>query len=222
MTKTKLLLVEDDDTLLESMSNYFQTEYDLICARSLAQARLLLCDGMPDVCVLDLILPDGNGLDLLTNRELTCPTVILTSLADDDDHEDGLNAGAKDYLIKPVSMRILARHISLRLAPTSKAILSYGKLTINTVKRMVNYNGSTIPLTSSEFNILLYLFENADCFHTAEEIYTAVYGDAFLQSTTIKMHLSNLRYKLAQAAPQEQYIQTAYGKGYRFIKDPTV
>ena len=199
---------------------YFNGCYDVYAAASLAAAREYLADNAPDAAVLDLILPDGNGLSLLTANLLSCPTVILTTMDADDDHAEGLDAGAKDYLIKPVSLRILAKHLSLRLAPKSESLLVSGKLSIDTNKRNVSYAGKPVSLTSTEFNILVYLFNEADNFHTAQEIYTAVYGELFLQSTAIKMHLSNLRFKLSRAAPDENYIQTAYGKGYRFRKEP--
>ena len=170
--------------------------------------------------MLDLILPDGNGLSLLTANLLSGLTVILTTMDADDDHAEGLDAGAKDYLIKPVSLRILAKHLSVRLAPKSESLLVSGKPSIDTNKRTVSYAGKPVSLTSTEFNLLVYLFNEADNFHTAQEIYTAVYGELFLQSTAIKMHLSNLRFKLSRAAPDENYIQTAYGKGYRFRKEP--
>ena len=218
--KPKLLLIEDDETLLREMTAYFSGCYDVYAAASLAAAQEYLADNAPDAAVLDLILPDGNGLSLLTANLLSGLTVILTTMDADDDHAEGLDAGAKDYLIKPVSLRILANHLSVRLAPKSESLLVWGKPSIDTNKRTVSYAGKPVSLTSTEFNLLVYLFNEADNFHTAQEIYTAVYGELFLQSTAIKMHLSNLRFKLSRAAPDENYIQTAYGKGYRFRKEP--
>ena len=218
--KLKLLLIEDDDKLLAEMKSYFETAYDVYLARTLSHARALLSEVAPDAAVLDLILPDGTGTSLLIERELTCPTVILTTMSADEDRIDGLDAGAKDYLIKPVSMRVLAKHLSVRLAPKSESVLISGKLLIDTNRRIVLYGEKQVPLTSTEFDILVYLFESSDSFHTAQEIYGAIYGDMFLQSTTIKKHLSALRYKLSEVAPDENYILTAYGKGYRFRKEP--
>lgn len=217
--KLKLILIEDDPALLKEMKDYFEGAYEVSTADSLARARELLESFSPDAAVLDLILPDGNGIELLNSRVLTCPTVILTTMDADDDHAEGLDAGAKDYLVKPVSLRILAKHLSVRLAPKSENLLTSGKLFIDASRRTVRYGDTPIPLTSTEFNILVYLFRESERFHTAEEIYSAVYGTLFLQSTSIKMHLSNLRYKLSLAAPKEEYILTQYGKGYKFRRE---
>lgn len=217
--KLKLILIEDDPALLKEMKDYFEGAYEVSTADSLARARELLESFSPDAAVLDLILPDGNGIELLNSRVLTCPTVILTTMDADDDHAEGLDAGAKDYLVKPVSLRILAKHLSVRLAPKSENLLTSGKLFIDASRRTVRYGDTQIPLTSTEFNILVYLFRESERFHTAEEIYSAVYGTLFLQSTSIKMHLSNLRYKLSLAAPKEEYILTQYGKGYKFRRE---
>lgn len=217
--KLKLILIEDDRALLKEMKEYFEGAYEVCTAESLARARELLESFSPDAAVLDLILPDGNGIELLNSRALICPTVILTTMDADDDHAEGLDAGAKDYLVKPVSLRILAKHLSVRLAPKSEHILTSGKLFIDASRRTVRYGDTPVPLTSTEFNILVYLFRESESFHTAEEIYSAVYGTLFLQSTSIKMHLSNLRYKLSLAAPKEEYILTQYGKGYKFRRE---
>lgn len=216
---TKLLIIEDDTTLSSRMNSYFFSGYDVRICNSIGSARATLCDFTPDVAVLDLILPDGNGMELLKSHELKCPTIILTTIADDDDHIDGLDSGAKDYLIKPVSLRVLKRHIEARTAAPAQGVLSSGKLTIDTRRRTVYYGAQQISLTSTEFDILVYLYRHSDEFHTAQSIYAEVYGEMFLQSTAIKMHLSKLRYKLKQCAPNDNFIITAYGKGYRFIKE---
>lgn len=104
--KLKLIVIEDDPALLKEMKDYFEGAYEVGTADSLARARELLENFSPDAAVLDLILPDGNGIELLNSRVLTCPTVILTTMDADDDHAEGLDAGAKDYLVKPVSLRI--------------------------------------------------------------------------------------------------------------------
>ncbi|MFQ7077812.1 MAG: response regulator transcription factor [Christensenellaceae bacterium] len=187
--KPKLLLIEDDETLLREMTAYFSGCYDVYAAASLAAAQEYLADNAPDAAVLDLILPDGNGLSLLTANLLSGLTVILTTMDADDDHAEGLDAGAKDYLIKPVSLRI-SQNISPSASRRNRKSARLGKPSIDTNKRTVSYAGKPVSLTSTEFNLLVYLFNEADNFHTAQEIYTAVYGELFLQSTAIKMHLS--------------------------------
>ncbi len=218
--KLKLFLIEDDSVLLARMEEHLTVNYEVYTAGTLAKAQELLAKLNPDVAVLDLILPDGNGMDLLKSNELSCPTIILTTIADEEEHIEGLDSGAKDYLIKPISLRILERHIEARTATQAQSLLVSGKLVIDIRRRTVFYGDTQVMLTSTEFNILVYLFRHSNEFHTAQKIYLAVYGDAFLQSTTIKRHLSKLRYKLAQLEPNKTYIQTSYGNGYRFIKDP--
>lgn len=214
----KILMIEDDTNIVGQVNEYLTGKYEMHFALNLEQGRKMLLELNPDLILLDLILPDGNGFSILKNEAVTAPVIILTTMDIEEYHIEGLGLGAADYLVKPISLPILAKHIEIRLKPIDGRYLTSGKLIIDTAKRIVTYDDKPIVLTATEFDILVYLFKHSDSYHTAQEIYEAVYSNIFLQSTTMKMHLSHLRNKLQNAAPEETFISTMYGKGYRFLK----
>ena len=214
----KILMIEDDNNIIGQITDYLQDQYEIVFANTLEEGRSLLKESKPDLLLLDLILPDGNGFSILEEEQITVPVIILTTMDIEEYHIQGLGLGATDYLVKPISLPILAKHIEIRLQPIDNRYLTSGKLVIDTAKRIVTYDEKPILLTATEFDILVYLFKHSDNYHNAQDIYEAVYSNMFLQSTTMKMHLSHLRNKLQNAAPDETFISTMYGKGYRFLK----
>lgn len=214
----KILFVEDDPELLSQMKNWFQTNGNQIfSASSLHEASLILEDVNPDMIVLDIILPDGSGLNLLKGLSYVPPVIILSNLGNEDNILDGFQAGATDYIVKPCTMRILETRMRLRLLPSEQAVLSYGDLQIDSNSRTAFYCGSPLSLTSSEFNILWFLMNHPNRFYTADEIYEQVWDAPSLQTTTIRRHLSTLRQKLKEVS-KENLIHTEFGKGYALLK----
>lgn len=214
----KILFVEDDPELLSQMKNWFQTNGNQIfSASSLHEASLILEDVNPDMIVLDIILPDGSGLNLLKGLSYVPPVIILSDLGNEDNILDGFQAGATDYIVKPCTMRILETRMRLRLLPSEQAVLSYGDLQIDSNSRTAFYCGSPLSLTSSEFNILWFLMNHPNRFYTADEIYEQVWDAPSLQTTTIRRHLSTLRQKLKEVS-KENLIHTEFGKGYALLK----
>lgn len=214
----KLLLIEDDEELREKMRTYFQADYTVLTAANLNEAKNISAAEQPDAAVLDLVLPDGDGMTLLTEKILVCPTIILTSEIRDDLVLEGLDAGAEDYVFKPCSMAVLSKRLAIRL-PNAHSELKFGFLAINPKKRTVTYRGVPVRLTSSEFNILLFLASHENQSFTVAEIYEAVWEMPALGTQTCKVHLYYLRRKLEEIAKEERYIQTDFGKGYRFSGD---
>ncbi|MGN1235472.1 MAG: response regulator transcription factor [Christensenellaceae bacterium] len=212
--------MEDDRRLLEEMSNYFQLENEVYTASTLKEAEELFFRQAFDAVVLDLILPDGNGIDLFRLEAPLPPVIILSDLNAEENVMEGLMQGAADYVGKPCSMRLLEMRISLRL-PSGSSVITIEGLTVDTRNRTCKYRGRLIPLTSSEFNILCFLMRNAGEYHTADEIYEKVWNAPSLRTTTIKRHLSALRQKLLEVAKGKTFITTEFGKGYRFNGENT-
>lgn len=215
----KILFVEDDIELLSRMTKWFRSKGNHVReATSLFDAKNVLENFKPDMIVLDVILPDGSGLELLTTFADLPPVIILSDLGDEANILDGLQAGAVDYIVKPCSMSLLEARMRLRLLPATKAVVECGGLKIDSHHRTVLCYGKPLSLTSSEFNILWFFVNHPNRFFTADEIYEQVWGAPSLQTTTIRRHLSTLRQKLKEIS-QENLIHTEFGKGYILLPE---
>lgn len=212
-----ILLVEDDDTLRRSLTSYFSTMNKVTPCNTLAEAVTEVSVNSFDIVILDVILPDGSGLKLLSYTGET-PVVILSDLGRDSDLLDGLAAGAVDYIVKPCSPEVLEAKMSLRLLPEKKSNMAVNRLTLNARTRTAIYKNTSLNLTSSEFNILMFLLNNPNKFFTAGEIYTHVWKMPHLNTDTIKTHISNLRRKMFAVSDEcSALIISEFGKGYAFI-----
>lgn len=211
-----ILIVEDNNELRERTADYFSAANSVVQCSTLSEAFDAVHNRKFDIILLDVILPDGSGLKLL-EKDVSTPVVIFSDLGADSNILDGLRAGATDYIVKPSSNEVLEARMALRLLPDESAILSLHNLTVNVSKRTAEYKKRTLNLTSSEFNILVFLMQNAGIFYTANEIYEKVWKMPYLNTTTIKAHLSNLRKKmLAVGSECANLIITEFGKGYAF------
>lgn len=211
-----ILIVEDDAVLREKLYNYFSATNSVTAAGDLAKAVAAVQSAAFDIILLDVILPDGSGLKLFDYVYET-PVIILSDLGTDDNMLDGFTAGATDYVVKPVSMEIIEARMALRLLPDNQAEIIMHGLTLNTAKRTAIYHNRQLELTSSEFNILTFLMQNAGRFYTANEIYERVWKMPHLNTSTIKAHLSNLRKKMLGVSKDcADLIMTNFGKGYAF------
>ncbi len=212
-----ILIVEDNIALLDSLKTYFSAMNKVVCCSTLESAIKVIEENKFDIVLLDVILPDGNGLTLLEHVSDT-PVIVLSDLGDDSNMLEGFTAGAVDYIVKPASNAIIESRMSLRLLPDSKAELSSHGLTLNIAKRTASFNKKPLDLTSSEFNILLFLMQNAGKFFTAFEIYEEVWNMPYLHTATIKVHISNLRKKMLALSPDcSALLIQEFGKGYAFV-----
>lgn len=212
-----ILIVEDDDQLRKSLADYFSAKNRVTVCNNLKDSITVIKEKKYDIVLLDLILPDGNGKYLMEYLEQT-PVVILSDLGTDENIIDGFSFGATDYIVKPASFALIETRMALRILPNNKANLSLGGLTLNTNNRTAIYDNRKLDLTSSEFNILLFLMQNAGEFYTANEIYERVWKLPPLNTETIKKHLSNLRKKMLSVSDNcASLLSTKFGKGYAFI-----
>ena len=188
-----ILIVEDGDKLRNSLTEYFSAMNKVTACPTLKSAISACAENEYDIMLLDLILPDENVID-------------------------GLSAGAADYIVKPCSPQVIEAKMSLRLLPNGKANLSSGGLTLNVQSRTAVYKNTVLDFTSSEFNILTFLMQNAGVYFNANEIYEQVWKMPHLNTETIKKHLSNLRKKLLAVSDEcAALLATKFGKGYAFI-----
>ncbi len=212
----KILIVEDNAELRDKLYGYFSPVNTVVTADSLAKATAAVSSTQFDVILLDVILPDGSGLKLLEHIAKT-PVIILSDLGADGNMLDAFSAGAADYIVKPASPEIIEARMSLRLLPDTEAKICLHGLELDMSKRTTYYLGEELDLTSSEFNILMFLMQNAGNFYTANEIYEKVWKMPHLNSSTIKVHLSNLRKKMLGISKDcADLILTSFGIGYAF------
>ncbi|HEV8267545.1 MAG TPA: response regulator [Thermoanaerobaculia bacterium] len=224
MTRT-VLLVEDERAIAEVVAFAlskagFHTER----AGTLREARARLSRGGVDFVVLDLGLPDGDGLDLCreVRRTSRTPILMLTCRDEEVDRVLGLETGADDYLVKPFSNRELVarvRSILRRSEPGSDAQespLLAGRLELRPYEHRAFFDGSEVRLTPIEFRLLSALVRSPSRVFTRELLLERVYdGDTFVSDRTIDSHVKGLRKKFSSVARSADPVETVFGVGYR-------
>jgi len=233
MKKSRILVVDDEPDLVELVRHHLAREhYDVVTAADgetgLAEARRRL----PDLVVLDLMLPGIDGLEVCRRlrsdpRTTHIPIVMLTAKGEESDAVIGLSQGADDYVRKPFGMKELVARIATRLraadsrAPGGDAhkVARFGDLVIDSVKHEVNLAGSPVKLTVTEFKLLKHLVLNRGRAFTRNELLNAVLGqDAYIIDRNVDVHVATLRKKLGDYG---NHILTIRGLGYKFRETPT-
>lgn len=222
-----LLLVEDEESLRLMLREHFISEgFAVIEARNGQEALKMWSEQKPALIVLDIMLPVVSGIEVLKQvrgRDNT-PIIMLTARADEVDKLLGLELGADDYLSKPFSPRELSARVRaiLRRSQRGDNIMqtTFSKLTIN-VNRFEAYLGANLlPLTATEFKILLLLIEHPGQVFSRLQILERTLGDIYEgYERTIDTHISNLRRKMEAVSPQDVKIKTVYGVGYKLVEE---
>ena len=226
MTGAQLLIVEDDPSIGSSLERAFTNAgYRCVRAASVAQAREVTV--VPSLVLLDLGLPDGDGVDLakeLLARWPLVPIIMLTARADEMDVVIGLDTGAVDYVTKPFRLaELLARvRAHLREAPLSEALVfEDGTLRVNTGARRVTLDGEEIPMRAKEFDLLVELISHSGNVVTREDLMSRVWDEHWFGSTkTLDVHIAALRRRLGEEPGAPSRITALRGVGYRW--DPPV
>ncbi|ODS77079.1 MULTISPECIES: response regulator transcription factor [Flavobacterium] len=221
----KLLLVEDNPELRKSISEYLINEH-YICevASNFDEARDKLILYSYDCIILDIMLPDGNGIDLLKllRKEGNDSSVIIVSAKNTLDFKIiGLDAGADDYITKPFPLPELFSRIKAvmrRKNSTLSSKLEYNEISVDLQSLEVLVNGKALLLTKKETNLLIYFINNKNRVLSRQTIASHLWGDYTDNLDNfdfIYQHVKNLRKKIVDAGG-EDYISTVYGLGYKF------
>lgn len=230
---TKVLVVDDEPSLQTLLTyNLKKAGFEVIAALGGKRALEIIREGDIDVVLLDVMLPEVSGVDV--TRELRAeknqiPIIMITALDDEIDKVVGLEIGADDYVTKPFSPReVIARvHAVLRrfsqkkepvLENNVKQIQSFGNLTIDFDKMVVQFDGEIVKLTPKEYELLAYMAEREGRVLSRETILDGVWGYEFSGPDTrmVDMHLSHLRDKIELDPKHPVYLKTVRGFGYRF------
>ena len=223
--KANILIVEDEGPILELLAlNISQAGYNPLRAISAEHAEKLINEALPDIILLDWMLPGMSGIDFakkLRSNALTktIPIIMLTARSDELDKVKGLEIGADDYITKPFSPRELNARIKAvlrRKAPElTEDILKINGLELNPVSHRVTGNNKPLEMGPTEFRLLHFFMSNPERVYSRSQLLDKVWGSQiFIEDRTVDVHIRRLRNILAQSQ-HENLIQTVRGSGYR-------
>ncbi len=225
----RIMIVEDDENIAELISASVKTiGHEAQTVGSASALFSLLPKLRPDLILLDIMLPDLSGLDILRKLKANAatqdiPVIFLTAKGSEADKVTGLELGADDYITKPFGvLELLARiKTALRRTAPRQDIARAKDLTIDFASREVSLAGEPVRLTHKEFELLEYLFRNSGTVLSREKLLDAVWGFEFSGDTTrtVDMHIRTLRQKLHDSAETPRYIATVRGYGYKFLRE---
>jgi len=221
----KILIVEDQKELADSITTFIsQDGYVCDITNNFSEAEESIKSKEYDCAIVDIMLPDGSGLDaikLLKKIQPKCGVIVISAKSSLDDKITGLNLGADDYITKPFHLSELnarIKSIIRRRNFDGNNIIIINELRIDVDTREVKVFGKSIELTRKEFDILLFFISNKKRVITKEAIIEHIWGDdsnTFSNLDFVYTHIKNLRKKLSEAGTKD-YINSVYGVGYKF------
>jgi DNA-binding response OmpR family regulator len=225
MADKKVLVVDDDVKTVELVKLYLDRDgYQVLTAYNGVEALRVAREGYPDLIVLDLMLPDIDGLEICRTlrRESDIPIIMLTARTTDRDKLAGLDLGADDYVTKPFSPKELAARVRavLRRLPGERGPeeIEAGKLSMNFATHEARFDGRPLNLTTVEFKLLGILAKEPGRVHSRTSLIEEALGYDFEGfDRTIDVHILNLRRKVEPDPSHPRYIRTVYGIGYKFV-----
>jgi two-component system KDP operon response regulator KdpE len=225
----RVLVVEDDREIRTLIKASLTVEgFDLHTAVSLSEAIALFANAQPDVILLDLGLPDGDGITLVkeVRKQHSTPILVISARHQEAQKIQLLDAGADDYITKPFSVaellariRVALRHRGTALAPavTSHAL---DGLSVDLVQHQVSLNGAALHLTPTEFNLLARLVRSAGRVVTHRQLLADVWGPEFTDHTHyLRLYMGQLRAKIEQNPAEPRHLLTETGVGYRLASE---
>ena len=224
MMPKKILVVDDEPKIAEICQDYLKAAgYEVVTARTGPDGLSAARRERPDLVVLDLMLPEMDGLDVCRTlrRESDVPIIMLTARVEETDKLIGLEIGADDYITKPFSPRELVARVRVVLRRVSgdpaSNVIRAGEVSLDRARYEVNLSDQSIALTPTEFEILAALMSQPGRIFSRAQLLNAVHGMAFESyQRAIDSHIRNLRRKLEKGDDKVNYIVTVHGVGYKF------
>lgn len=224
-----ILVVDDEPMVREVLTQYLQAEgFDVIDAADGEAAVAALSNRLPDLVLLDLMLPKRNGLEVLAYIRQTSalPVILLTARGDESDRVQGLEAGADDYVVKPFSarevvarVRSVLRRTSATPAAEAPMVLEFGDIVVDPASRTVLKGGKAVDVPRKEFDLLTCLLARPDEALSREDLLRLVWDSSseWQDPSTVTVHVRRLRGRLEDDPSNPQHFQTVFGVGYRFV-----
>jgi DNA-binding response OmpR family regulator len=220
----RILIVEDDHQISKSLKlNLMLNKFEVEIATNIQEAESKIEQQKFSIILLDIGLPDGNGIDFcrkIRNEGIQTPIIFLSALSDERTVVRGISSGADDYLRKPFGMEELKVRMSKliqKLTPAGHMIV-FGNLKIDPVRRVVKVLDKIISLGKKEMDILIMLAKRSGEIVTREHILNTIYINSEPFDRTVDSHMSHLRRKLRSVAGDDLQIISVYGLGYRLEK----
>ncbi len=224
--RSRILVVEDEAEIRHFVRLALESEgYEVFEADSVKRGLIEAATRRPDLLVLDLGLPDGDGVELVRalRQWSAVPVLMLSARSQEAEKIAALDAGADDYLVKPFGAgELLARvraqlRRQLQQSPAGEPVLTFGDIRIDLVGRVVERAGQTLHLTPIEYKLLTYLAAQPDRVITHRQLLKAVWGPGHAEDTHyVRVHMANLRKKIEQVPAMPKHLLTETGVGYRF------
>jgi DNA-binding response OmpR family regulator len=222
--KYKILIIDDEEMILSMMEKCLGEEFSVYTAEN-AKKALELLNVIPDIILLDINMPEMDGLELckLIRGHISCPIIFLTARVTERDVIRGLSVGGDDYITKPFSMDELLARISAHLRReerkgTAENLRFDEELIIDYNSRTVFYSREQLDFSNKEFEIIRFLSQNAGMVFDRETIYEKLWGyNGEGDSIVVKEHIRKIRNKLS-VHTDKNYIETVWGVGYKWAK----
>ncbi|MEW5958168.1 MAG: response regulator transcription factor [Chloroflexota bacterium] len=223
----KILVVDDEQKMVKLVRTYLEgAGFRVVVAYDGQEALAIFRHEQPDLLVLDLMLPEIDGLDVARTirRASNVPIIMLTARAEETDRLIGLELGADDYVVKPFSPRELVARVRAVLrrvgaGPAQPQLITAGTLALDLGRREARLAGRPIPLTTAQFDLLTVLAQHPGQVFSRMQLLDAVQGEAFEgYERTVDAHIKNLRRALGDDPRDPRYILTVRGVGYKFAE----
>ena len=218
---TKILYVEDNDIISSEIKKYLENEnIDTHIAKTVLEAKNLIFANIYNLILLDIMLPDGDGIEFYKyiKQKYNIPIIFLTAKNSEDDIVKGIDLGADDYIVKPFRMRELTSRIKniIKKKDNVKAIVVDNVL-FDQENNVILKNGSAISLTALEYKILTILFENINRIVTREFLLERIWdiSSNFVNDNTLTVYIKRLREKIEDDPNKPKIIKTIKGMGYK-------
>lgn len=228
MAKARILVVEDEAEIRRVVRLILETQgYDVYEADGIRRGLIEAGTRRPDLLVLDLGLPDGDGVELIRDLRTwsMAPVIVLSARNGEADKIAALDAGADDYLAKPFGAGELTARVRAQLrrhqqsTPAGETVISFADVKVDLVRRVVERNGEPLHLTPIEYRLLTHLAAQPDRVVTHQQLLKAVWGPGHAEDTHyVRVHMGNLRKKVEADPSRPEHLVTEAGIGYRFVR----
>lgn len=224
MTKYKMLVIDDEVGIVSLLKDFFEFEDFVVYTAYDGEEALRKIDINPDIILLDVNMPEMDGIEVCTKIRdfVSCPILFLTAKVEESDRIKGLMVGGDDYILKPFSMEELNARVKAHLRREQRKSIKekvkfLKEVVINYSERKVFYKNNEISFTKTEFDIVEILSMNSGQIFTKENIYEKLWGfDKDGDSSIITEHIRRIRMKLSKHT-EDTLIETVWGVGYKWI-----